>query len=484
LESSLLSHVLRLGIDIFMPSRFEKPTGLKDHLSRLFETLPISSSSQIESNSLRLSRISPHTSGRLRRSTLIFLRWTAVMGQILALIIVTWGLGFNLPILAGFGIISLSIILNIALTLSLPLDRRVSDVEAVLQLGYDIIHLSALLWLTGGMVNPFSLLFLAPVVTASTTLNRKVFSTLSILTIIASCVLLFYHQPLPWTPAGDFDLPDVYIYGAWMALMVGIGFSSLYTWGAARESRRMSEALASTQAVLAHEQKLAALGSLAAAAAHELGTPLATIQITAKEMEREIPKNHPLAEDAALLRSQAERCRDILHQLSIRGDEKDPVHANLSVEDLINEASAPFIDAADPIKLDIHFVGDNPAPILSRQAELIFGLKNIIENAMDFAEMRVLLEASWDDEQIKIVISDDGPGFDPRIRDRLGEPYVSIRQDDERAGGLGLGVFIAKTLIERTGGDVTFGNSKDNGGAVVILRWPLHRLALDHEAVN
>lgn len=393
------------------------------------------------------------------------------MGQILALIIVTWGLKFSLPIWPGVAVISVSIILNIVLTLSLPLDRRVSDAEAVLQLGYDILHLSALLWLTGGMVNPFSLLFLAPVVTAATTLNRKVFLTLSVLTITASFLLLFYRLPLPWNPAGGFDVPDVYAFGGWIALMVGIGFSSLYTWRASLESQRMSEALASTQAVLAHEQKLAALGSLAAAAAHELGTPLATIQITAKEMQREIEAGSPLAEDAALLRSQAERCRDILHKLSIRGDEEDPVHNILSFEDLIHEAVAPFIDASDPINIEMLFRGETPEPRLNRQPELIFGLKNFIENALDFAAHEVLIETRWDGDLIKITITDDGPGFDPFIRDRLGEPYVSARPIDGKAGGLGLGVFIAKTLIERTGGGVTFGNRQDSGGAVVILQW-------------
>jgi len=452
-----------------MPNRLEKPLTFKDRIMSLFESLPTGPASGGDNSSL--FRLSPHTSGRLRRSTLIALRWTAVFGQVLAFIVIKWGLGFDLPIWLGLSVISLSVILNFALTLSLPLDRRVSDIEAVCQLGYDILHLSVLLWLTGGMVNPFALLFLAPVVTAATTLNPKVFISLLALTVSTSFALLFYHRPLPWMPAGGFDLPDVYTFGVWTALMVGVGFSSLYTWGAALETRRMSEALASTQAVLADEQKLAALGSLAAAAAHELGTPLATIQITAKEMRREIPADSPLAEDAALLQSQAERCRDILHQLSSRGDEKDPVHNSLSFEDLISEAAAPFFNPSNAVKINIHIDGSDPAPRMTRQAELIFSLKNFIENAMDFAQTLVKIEAHWDKEAIKLIISDDGPGFDPRIRDRLGEPYVSGRQKDSKAGGLGLGVFIAKTLIERTGGRVTFGNDKSSGGAVIIMEW-------------
>ncbi len=466
-----------------MAHRFNTPFKNMDRLFSRFKALPLGTGAPPDNT--HLFRISPHTSGRLRRSTLITLRWTAVMGQALSFILIKWGLGYDLPVWFGLGVISLSVILNIALTLSLPLDRRVSDAEAVCQLGYDVIHLSVLLWLTGGMVNPFALLFLAPVVTAATTLNWKVFTTLSGLTIAASLALLFYHRPLPWHIESGFDLPEIYTFGGWIALMVGIGFSSLYTWGAALETRRMSEALASTQAVLADEQKLAALGSLAAAAAHELGTPLATIQITAKEMLREIPPKSPLAEDAALLHSQAERCRDILHQLSSRGDEKDPVHNSLSFEDLISEAASPYFSESGPVKIDIHIDGHEPSPRLARQAELIFSLKNFIENAMDFAHSMVKIETTWDSDQIKIIISDDGPGFDPRVRDRLGEPYISGRLKDSKAGGLGLGVFIAKTLIERTGGRVTFGRDKSIGGAVIILNWPRKRLDISqtHEAL-
>ena len=192
-----------------MPDRLENSQSFKMRFMGLFKNFQSLPSVQMDSQGSRLSRISPHTSGRLRRSTLINLRWTAIIGQVLAFMIVTWGLGFDLPIWVGFSVISLSVILNIALTFSLPLDRRVSDMEAVLQLGYDIIHLSALLWLTGGMVNPFALLYLAPVVTAATTLNRSVFTSLSVLTIFASLLLLFYHRPLPWNPAGAFDLPEI-----------------------------------------------------------------------------------------------------------------------------------------------------------------------------------------------------------------------------------------------------------------------------------
>ncbi len=212
---------------------------------------------------------------------------------------------------------------------------------------------------------------------------------------------------------------------------------------------------------------------MAAAAAHELGTPLATIQITAKEMSRELDPKSALGEDAALMLSQAQRCRDILAQLSQRGDEGDLIHDVLTIEDLLEEAAAPYIHFGADISLKVS--GDGPQPTLKRQAELLYGLKNFVENAVDFAAASVQLTGQWSAETLTLTIDDDGPGFDPTIKGRLGQPYVSKRQRpkqvDELAGGLGLGVFIATTLIERTGGKVSFERSPQ-GGARIHLSWP------------
>jgi len=417
----------------------------------------------------KLSRISRVTTGRLRRSTLVTLRWTAIAGQVLALIIVHQVLGFEFPIWPAAAVIAVSAVVNIIVTSAFPLDRRASDMEALGQLGFDLFQLSALLWLTGGMSNPFALLFIAPVVTGATTLSKRVVLSLGILAAILSFGLLHFSQPLPWLPKGEFVLPYIFTLGSWIAILVGMVFTSAYAWRASEESRRMSEALAATEAVLAHEQKLSALGGMAAAAAHELGTPLATIQITAKEMARELAADTPLGEDARLMHSQAERCRDILQQLAYRGDEGDMVHDALLLEALIEEAANPFIGFGPNISISVS--GDGPAPIIGRKAELIYGLKNFIENAMDFAASQVDITGSWTDRTIEIIIEDNGPGFDPGVKDRLGEPYVTSRPDKPNAGGLGLGFFIAKTLIERTGGQVKFGN-RSSSGAYVKLRWP------------
>ena len=312
-----------------------------------------------------------NTSGQLRRGTLVLLRWCAVVGQSLALLIVSQVLGFEFPLLPCLAMIGLSILVNVVVTASFELDRRVGDREAGLQLGFDLLQLAALLWLTGGMANPFALLFLAPVVTSATTLNKKVLLSLGLLATAFSFGLIYNSQPLPWSPPGSFELPVRFRLGVFSAIIIGSAFTSLYAWRATRESRTMANALAATEAVLAHEQKLSALGGMAAAAAHELGTPLATIQVIAKEMTRELDSKTHLGEDAALMLSQAQRCREILAQLSLRGDEGDVIHDILSIEDVLEEAAEPYITFEKDISLDVSGEGD--PPVLKRQADRVIG---------------------------------------------------------------------------------------------------------------
>jgi len=417
--------------------------------------------------------VSVQRAGSLRRYTLVLLRWAAVAGQALTLLIVSLVLKFDYPVIACSAIVGFSALVNIIVTYTLPLDRRASNLESAFHLGFDIWQLAALLWFTGGMINPFAILFLAPIVTSATTLSRWVLLSLTAFTLTLSLGLLFSYQPLPWSPAGGFELPVTYRVGVWMSIAVGAGFTSLYAWRATRESRKMSEALAATEAMLAQEQKLSALGGLAAAAAHELGTPLATIQVIAKEMTRELSEDTPLGEDARLMLSQTQRCRGILEQLSLRGDAGDAIHDMLSAEDLLEEAAEPFIRRGKDISITALNQDNNPQ--LRRQPELIYGLKNYIENAVDFAEARVELEACWTQDALIITIDDDGPGFKAGVKNKLGQPYVTQRKKESEAGGLGLGVFIASTLIERTSGRVKFSQSP-SGGARVRLTWPREAL--------
>jgi len=370
--------------------------------------------------------------GSLRRQTLVLLRWAAITGQTIALIVVALLLGFTYPYVACTLIILMAVVVNIVVSLKLPLDRRVSNFEAYLQLGFDLLQLTSLLWLTGGILNPFSLLFLAPVVTASTTLSRWVVLALGIMAMALSLGLVFFHQPLPWSTVGGFDLPLIMKFGFWTAIFIGTCFTSFYAWRSTQENRKMAFALTTAEAMLAHEQKLSALGGLAAAAAHELGTPLATIQVVAKEMTRDIKDNPSLSEDANLILSQAQRCRDILEQLSRRGDQGDLIHDVLSVEDLLEEAAEPFIGRGRGIIITCS--GDGPEPIMKRRPELLYALKNYIDNAVGFAETRVELSAHWDSKYITFLVEDNGPGFTPAIKNRLGQPYATTRQNAKTAG--------------------------------------------------
>jgi len=396
--------------------------------------------------------------GSLRRQTLVSLRWAAVFGQSIALLIVAFVLGFELPILPCALVVLASACVNVVVTSRLPLDRRVSDFEAYMQLSFDLWQLTGLLWLTGGITNPFSILFLAPVVTAATTLSRWVVLGLSFMALLLSLALVFIHFPLPWSPAGSFDLPHILKLGIWVAIFVGSSFTSLYAWRTTEESRKMAFALATTEAMLAQEQKLSALGGLAAAATHELGTPLATIQVVAKEMSREVEAGSHLAEDAALILSQAQRCREILEQLSERGDQGDIIHDVLSPESLLEEVAEPYIWREKDIVINSD--GDGTEPSLQRRPELLYALKNYVDNAVDFARSRVEISALWDDEALTIQVDDDGPGFNPSLKGRLGQPYASLRSSESAAGGLGLGMFISATLIERTGGKVSYTKSR------------------------
>jgi len=414
--------------------------------------------------------------GSLRRQTLVALRWAAIFGQSLALLVVSLVLGFDYPVIECGLAIMAAVIVNVVVTLRLPLDRRVSDFEAYMQLGFDLWQLSSLLWLTGGITNPFSILFLAPVVTAATTLSRWVVVALASMALALSFALIFIHHPLPWSPAGSFDVPHIFKVGIWIAIFVGSTFTSLYAWRTTRESRRMAFALAATESMLAHEQKLSALGGLAAAAAHELGTPLATIQVVAKEMSRDVDAKSAFGQDAALILSQSQRCRDILEQLSRRGDEGDMFHNALSPEGLLEEAAEPYIGRDKDIIVTCK--GRGIDPILKRQAELLYALKNYIDNAVDFAKSRVELTANWDADIFTLLVDDDGDGFDPSLKGHLGQPYASKRKRSHTAAGLGLGLFISGRLIERTGGTVRYLRSP-LGGARIEAKWHRDSLTLN-----
>lgn len=414
---------------------------------------------------------------RLRLDTLVRLRWLAVTGQSAAVAGVHFGLGFSLPFGACFLLIAVSAWLNLALRIRYPASHRLSDDAATFLLAFDILQLALLLFLTGGLQNPFSLLFLAPVLISATALTPERTFVLGLLAVGCSTLLAIVHWRLPWAPGEELELPFLYVTGVWAAILLGTGFTGVYAWRVAEEARQLAQALAATELVLAREQHLSQIDGLAAAAAHELGTPLATITLVAKELSRRVPQDAEMAEDIALLRDQVERCRGILGKLTSLGQEEEEQEflEHMTTKHLIEEIVDPQRGIGVPIR--VVTAGEGPEPVCRRNPGLIYGLTNFVDNAVDFAEAEVVVEASWTAESVVIEIRDDGPGFAPDVLLRLGEPYITTRGADkrgeeERAAGHGLGVFIAKTLIERSGATLTLTNAAPPAtGAVVRIEW-------------
>ncbi len=435
----------------------------------------------------------------LRLQTLVWLRWIAVIGQTGAVLVVGLGLGFKLPLAYCLAVIALSAWLNIFLALRWHATVRLSDHSTAWLLGYDIVQLAVLLYLTGGLANPFAFLFLVPVTISATALPRRFTIWLAALTLSLSTLLMVWHLPLPWGTDAPLVMPPLYVAGLWAALLCGTLFSALYASRIAGEARLMSEALAATELVLAREQQLSALDGLAAAAAHELGTPLATIALVAKELKREFPADSPHTGDLDLLVSQAGRCRDILSRLADREARSDAMFARLKLTVMIEEIVAPLRGP------DVAIIVDNPpnapdedgtAPVpepwIARNPAVAFGLGNLLENAVDFATSRVDVEPRWTADDVDIVIRDDGPGFAEEIIGRLGDPFVTTREgyelpetdvDFRGHQGMGLGFFIAKTLLERSGAAVSLANRRGGpSGAVVRVAWQRQAIEAKPEA--
>ena len=408
--------------------------------------------------------------GSLRVGTLILIRWIALGGQALAILTVRFGMGYELPVAACFAAIAISAVSNGWLAARRAPRARLGDREAALALGFDLLQLAALLFLTGGLHNPFAILILAPVTVSATILSRNATAGLVVMAIAMISVLAVWHMPLPWNPPGGFVHPLRYVLGLWAGLSVAAVFVSAYVWSVAEEARRMSEAFAETRQALAREQRFAAVGGLAAAAAHELGSPLATIAVVAGELARTVPPDSDLADDVQLLISQSNRCRDILAELSRHpGDVAGMPFEHTPLSALVEEAAKPHERDRQDIHLDIGLDprDESAEPEIARSPEILLAVGTLIQNAVQFARGKVEVTIAWSAEEGGISILDDGPGFPHDVLTAIGEPYISSRGNEE--GHMGLGIFIAQTLLERAGATISFGN---NDGAEVVIRWP------------
>jgi two-component system, sensor histidine kinase RegB len=414
----------------------------------------------------------------VRLDTLVRLRWLAVIGQTTAVLVVYWGLDFEFPIWACLSVIALAAWLNVAVRIRFPSMQRLEPERAAWLLAFDTAELAVLLFLTGGLQNPFAFLFLGPVLISATALPPRMTLLLGGFAIGCATLLIFVHGPLPWDNDPPLELPSVYVMGVWLSILLAIAFIGLHAWEIAEDSRQLADALAATELVLAREQHLSQLDGLAAAAAHELGTPLATIMLIAKELELAIKPNSEHGEDVRLLSEQAKRCRTILGKLTELSSGEPFDRMKLST--LVEEVVAPHRNFGVAIRVALAPNGF-AEPVGGRNPAILYGLGNLIENAVDFAKERVEVAASWSGQDVSVTITDDGPGFAPEIMERIGEPYVTTHRRKHQNGdgdaaafasGLGLGFFIAKTLLERSGAALDFENRPSpDRGALVRVRW-------------
>jgi two-component system sensor histidine kinase RegB len=426
---------------------------------------------------MRLQR-QRHPHRQVRLATLVRLRWLAILGQTGAVLFVYYGLGMDLPFGSCVVVIALSAWLNATLAQSFKLPFRLPPHRTAWILAFDTAQVSGLLYFTGGLDNPFAFLLLGPVLISATALPPRMTLVLGAFSVLCATILLFFHDPLPWLPGQTLELPWLYLVGEWLSVVVAMGFIGAYAWQIAEESRQLGDALAATELVLAREQHLKQLDGLAAAAAHELGTPLSTIALVSKELELALPPSSPHADDVRLLRDQALRCRDILAKLT-QLPAVDEMSETMKLSALIEEVTAPHRPFGIEIKVSLPAErGDEP--IGARDPAILYGLGNILENAVDFARHQITVTATWNADDVTVTIADDGPGFPADIKSRIGDPYVTSRgrvktanQPADEDSGLGLGFFIAKTLLERTGATLALENlPAPQQGAIVRVRWP------------
>ena len=421
----------------------------------------------------------------IRLRTMILLRWFAIAGQLTAITVAQNFYGLQLNLGLCYLVVGTSVVANLVAMFVFPENKRLSETENMLMIMFDLLQLSVLLFLTGGLHNPFALLVLGPVTVSAAVLGFRSTVLMGATAILAVSLLSVFHFPLRTHQGFILEIPDVFVFGNWTALIIAIVFISAYSMRVTSEIHSMSDALSATQMALSREQKLTDLGGVVAAAAHELGTPLATIKLASGELQEELADRPELQEDAALIREQADRCRDILRDMGRAG--KDDLHLRQApLMAVLEEAGEPHMDRGKTVHFEIS--GDAmEQPAILRKPEIIHGVRNLIQNAVDFAHSEVWVEARWSDEQIALRIIDNGPGFPAHLIGRIGDPFMRQRRGGSERRmrpeyeGMGLGLFIAKTLLERSGAELSFANGRDPSspaprspdsiGAVVEVSW-------------
>ena len=412
---------------------------------------------------------------KLDKKTLVVLRWIAIVGQFITLSIVFFLLKFDFPFFYCLVIIFLGIGTNVYLQFK-NIQTQINNLDATVYLLYDLFQLAILLYFTGGITNPFAILLIIPAIVSSTFLTLKSTLNLSFITIIILILLTIYHFPLPHSDELHFHVPNYYLYTIPIAIIIGLVFLTYFGTRFGLETRKRSEALNKLELVLAKEHELKTIGVQAAAAAHSLSTPLSTIRVVVKELEKELGSKSKYAKDINLLMSQTLRCGEILKKLSMVPLKKDEFFENVKLEDLLNEIISSFKEISNK-NFSLMSENNKNDPTVKRKAELTYGLRNFIGNAAKFSEFLVEIKLESNNEITKIIVCDDGPGFPDDVIKFLGEPYIRSKNEKiSSKSGLGLGTFIGKTLLERLKANVEFGKYPEKGGAMVTIQWQTRNL--------
>ncbi len=406
----------------------------------------------------------------LDKNTLTILRYIAIFGQFLAISIVYFYLNLPFPIELSYGVIVLGLITNLYLQLGIKINQ-LKDFYSLIFLIYDLIQLSILLYLTGGIFNPFCFLLIIPAIVSSTFLSMGSTIILGLITSLLLLIISFFYLPLPGEEMALLHFPDFYKTGIIISILIGLIFLSYFGIRFAGETKKRSEALNKLQEVISKEYELESLGGQAAAAAHSLGTPLATISVVAKELKKEIGNDKEFSKDIDLLISQTKRCSEILKQISKKQIEEDVFLSSIKFEDLLEEIIVSFKETSSK---DINLIinNDHNKIAIQRTPEIIYGLRNFIGNAVKFSKSKVTINLKSDQKMIEIKINDDGPGLPEDIINKIGEPYIKSKSRELSSNsGLGLGTFLGKTLLERQKAKLLFRRKGELGGALVIISW-------------
>jgi two-component system, sensor histidine kinase RegB len=431
----------------------------------------------------------------VRLRTIIMLRWAAIIGQLIAITVAQRMYSLQLELGLCYLVVGCSIVGNLIAIFVFPESKRLSEGENLLMVVFDLLQLSFLLFLTGGLHNPFSLLILGPVTVSASVMSLRSTVFLGVLAFVIVTFLALYHLPLRTEQGFILQIPNLFVFGNWVAIIIALVFLSAYSWKTSNEMHSMAAALQATYLALSREQKLTDIGGVVAAAAHELGTPLATIKLASSELLDELSDRPDLAGDAALIREQADRCREILHSMGRAG--KDDLHLRKApLSAVLEEAAEPHIDRGKRIIFEQPFQIDEigAQPEILRRPEIIHGMRNLVQNAVDFADATVWVETAWSENKISIRIVDDGAGFPTHLIGRIGDPFMRHRSSEKEKSarpeyeGMGLGLFIAKTLLERSGAELNFANgtsrkSNPKRGAIIEVVWPREKIDAAFSAV-